>query len=290
MDANKEYKDSFIRALFKQPEKALQLYGDITGKVFGSDTKIEMKTLKNVFLSKLRNDLAFIINDTLVVIIEHQSTLNPNMPLRSLQYILLFYEIYFKMGDALYKEKMIRLPKPEFYMLYNGAKPYPATGILKLSDAFADMAENEKPNLELMVNVININFGANSAIIHKNADLNGYAAFVEKVRRLTAEGVTRADAVKSAVEQCINEGILTEFLNKYRDEVNGMFTLIYDENRAKEVAREEGWEDGREEGFEQGEMRLIEKMLSKGITAEFVAEGTDTPLEKVLSIRERMFA
>ena len=84
-----------------------------------------MKTLDTVVMSKLRNDLAFIIDKTLIVILEHQSTLNRNMPLRVLQYVLLFYEIYFKLGNVLYKEKLIKLPKPEFYMLYNGQDPYP---------------------------------------------------------------------------------------------------------------------------------------------------------------------
>ena len=94
MNANKEYKDGFIRKLFNSPEKALQLYGAIKGSEYPLDTKIEMITLENVLLSKLRNDLAFIIEGKLVVIIEHQSTVNMNMPLRALQYILLFYELY----------------------------------------------------------------------------------------------------------------------------------------------------------------------------------------------------
>ena len=118
MNANREYKDSFFRVLFNTPEKALRLYRDITGKTFDEDTTIEMKSLDNVLMSKLRNDVAFIINDTLIVILEHQSTLNRNMPLRSLQYVLLFYEIYCELGESLYKDKQIKLPKPEFYVLY----------------------------------------------------------------------------------------------------------------------------------------------------------------------------
>ena len=123
MSSNREYKDGFFRVLFNTPEKALRLYCDITGKTYNKDTTIEMKTLDTVLLSKLRNDLAFLIDEALIVIVEHQSTLNKNMPLRSLQYVLLFYEIYCKLGDALYKEKLIKLPKPEFYVLYNGKAP-----------------------------------------------------------------------------------------------------------------------------------------------------------------------
>ena len=90
MNANREYKDSFFRALFNTPEKALRLYCDITGKTYDKDTTVEIKDLKAVLMSKLRNDVAFVVNEALVVIMKHQSTPNKNMPLRSLQYILLF--------------------------------------------------------------------------------------------------------------------------------------------------------------------------------------------------------
>jgi hypothetical protein len=130
----------------------------------------------------------FTINGVLVVIVEHQSTLNPNIPLRILRYLLLYYEIFCILKDTLYKDKLIKLPKPEFYMLYNGPKPYPASGVMKLSDAFEGMEEGEIPNLELTVNVININAGFNTEILEQNEDLKGYAIFVEKVNRRTSTG------------------------------------------------------------------------------------------------------
>ena len=252
MEANREYKDGIIRTLFKSTKKALQLYKDISGKTFSENAHIEMKTIETVLLSKLRNDLAFIIDRVLVVIIEHQSTLSMNMPLRMLQYILVFYELYYKLGTALYKEKLLKLPKPEFYMLYNGKAPYPAKGMLRLSDAFEGLLEGEKPSLELIVTVININYGSHSDVLEKNKDLMEYALFVSKVRSRQQNGLKLTEAVRQSVKECIAKGILQAFLQEYENEVESMFSLFYNDDLAIKYAREEAWEDGHMEGHMEG--------------------------------------
>jgi predicted transposase/invertase (TIGR01784 family) len=278
-----------FRVLFNDEEKALRLYGAISGKTFDKETKVEIRTLENVFLSKVRNDLAFTVDGELIVIIEHQSSLNPNMPLRMFQYVFLFYELFYNPGNALYKEKLIKLPKPVFYMLYNGTKPYPASGVIRLSDSFKSVEKGQRPGLELIINVININYGVNMPILDKIDELKGYALFVEKVRRYMADGKKIQAAIKFAMYECLNEGILDDFLKKYKNEVDNMFSLVYDENIAKEVAREEGREDGLEQGLEQGreegQIQLIERMLLKGKPAEDIAEDTDVPLERIILIK-----
>jgi hypothetical protein len=285
MSKSKEYKDGMFRTIFNTEEKALRLYSAVSGKTFSRDTEVKIMTLDNVFLSKQRNDLLFTVNGVLVVIIEHQSTLNPNIPLRLLQYLMLFYEIFSAVKNALYKEKLIKLPKPEFYMLYNGPKPYPPSGVLKLSDAFEGMEEGEVPNLELTVTVININAASNTAVLDQNEDLKGYAVFVEKVNKRKANGETLAEAVKHAMEECIREGILVEFFKKYKDEVNSMFSLVYDDKTAMEIAKEEAFEDGIEVGQVEGKAYMLAEQLSakfglaeevcRSIISKFTSEQLD---------------
>ena len=257
----REYKDSLIRALFKKPEKALKLYSDITGKIYPADTIVEMKSPEDILLDKLRNDIAFIIDGTLIVIMEHQSTLSRNIPLRMLQYLLIFYEIYFKLGASLYKEKRLMLPKPEFYMLYNGNRPYPQKDVMRLSESFIGINPGEEPPLELVVNVININYSQDSELLSKNKDLREYALFVEKVRENQKNGLAFKEAVRQTVKECLAVGILTELLKEHEGEVERMFSLIYDEELARKYAREEGLEEGLERGLEQG----LEQGLEKGI-------------------------
>jgi hypothetical protein len=279
---NKKFKDSLIRKIFSTPDKAMELYNAVTGKNLSSDTLVEMKNVEPVLLSSIRNDLSFIIDGRLAVFLEHQSTINRNMPLRMLQYLLVFYEANCEIGRALYKEKRISLPKPEFYVLYNGNKNQPEKQ-MRLSEAFAGLEEGEAPQLELVVNIININYGENPDVMEKSESLNGYAFLVAKQREYKNAGNNTDMATRLACEYCIKEGILSEFLlNLKFEELIFMLNLEYDEALAKEVAREEGFEDGVE--------NLIERMIRKGKSVESIVYDTDVPLSKVIIIKERIAA
>jgi hypothetical protein len=283
LGANKKFKDGLLRAIFNEPEKLIRLYNAITGKNLSGNTPAQIKTIKTVLLSKLRNDLSFIIDGRLVVLIEHQSTLNPNMPLRVLQYILLFYEIFCEIGKALYKTRQIMLPKPEFYVLYNGIEPYPPYGELRLSDAFMGMKEGEPPCLELIIKVVNINYGENEEVLKRCEDLNGYALFVAKIRKLQSAGLSLEEAVKNAAVECIKEGVLSEFLSNYKyKELINLIKLFYDEDTAIEIAKEEAYEEGIE--------TLIERMLRKGKSVESIANDTDIPVKQIMEISERLMS
>jgi len=289
MSVNREFKDSMLRAIFKKPEKALELYCAISGKKYGPDTKVEVKTLESVLLSKLRNDLAFIVENVLVIIMEFQSSLNLNMPYRSLQYVVLLYELYYKVKDALYKEKRIKIPKPEFYVLYDGKLLYPESGIMRLSDSFIGMEKGEVPDLELVVHVLNINDGAK--VLNKNEDLKGYARFVSKVRNHLSEGETLAEAVHNTAKECIKEGILTEFLKEHWNEVEEMFSLMYDEEEAIRVAKEESLEDGiligREEGREEEKLNIAANLLRIGMSVEQIAIVSNLTVKQVKELQEK---
>ena len=279
----REYKDSLIRALFKKPEKALKLYSDITGKTYPEETIVEMKSPEDILLDKLRNDIAFIIDGKLIVIMEHQSTLSRNIPLRMLQYVLIFFEIYFKLGAALYKEKRVMLPKPEFYMLYNGKSMYPPRDIMRLSESFMGTRPGEESPLELIVNVVNINYTPDSELLNKNKDLREYALFVEKVRKRQKQGLEFKEAVRQTVKECLAEGILTELLKEHEGEVERMFSLIYDEELARKYAREEGWEDGLEKGMERG----LEKGREEGLE-EGLEKGIELSAKVIQALKENM--
>ena len=123
---NRKYKDSVFTALFDSKETLLELY-----KVFHpEDTEvtaddIEEIALENVLLIRRYNDAAMGIRDKLIILSEHQSTINPNMPARILLYIAGEYEKIIKRnGDykSLYSSKLITLPAPEFYVVYTGNK------------------------------------------------------------------------------------------------------------------------------------------------------------------------
>jgi hypothetical protein len=293
MDAQREYKDGILRRLFNEPKKALKLYGDIIGKTFDPDTPIEVKTLDNIFFSKIRNDLAFIVNDVLVVMIEFQTTFNRNMPLRMLQYVLHVYLLLLNIADALYRGKQIKLPKPEFYMLYDGKEPC-TVKVMRLSDAFEGLAEGEPPNLELLVKVIDIKSNSDSLILQRNKEMKEYAAFVEKVHTHEKAGLPLNKSLREAMRECIAEGILTDFFKIHEREVDALFSLMYDEKRHMEIIREEAREDALEEGLLLGMEKgmdqsiLIIKALKRNEPIESIAEHFKQSVKKIMDYRDAL--
>jgi hypothetical protein len=125
MDANREYRDSVFSWLFSEPNTLRELYCTLEGVTISSDVPITINTLEGVLFKARMNDISFAIADRLVVLFEHQSSINGNMPLRMLMYIARIYEKITGEKD-IYRERKIPLPVPEFIVLYNGKAPYPA--------------------------------------------------------------------------------------------------------------------------------------------------------------------
>ncbi|GHV37159.1 hypothetical protein AGMMS49546_04130 [Spirochaetia bacterium] len=163
---NLNYKDSIFTALFSSPDKLRELYNAIKGAHYDEKTKISINTLSDVLFLERINDISFTIDNRLVVLLEHQSTVNPNMPLRFLLYIARIYEKIIE-TKSLYKTKLLPIPRPEFYVLYNGESPLPEESTLKLSAAFTAQDEGTTPPLELSVQVININLGHSRKILEQ---------------------------------------------------------------------------------------------------------------------------
>ena len=169
MSVNREYKNSLFTTLFNDAEKLLSLYNAVSGRDLPADTPVEIVTLEDILFNYRRNDVAFVLGDRIVILLEHQSSISANMPLRLLIYIARVYE---KLIDnaAVYKSKLLKIPKPDFIVLYNGTDDFPDEKTLLLSDAYMDIPEDFigfSGSLELEVRVVNINEGRNEAIVKR---------------------------------------------------------------------------------------------------------------------------
>lgn len=91
--AKREYKDTVFRMLFSDKEKLLSLYNAMNDRHYENAEDLKIVTLKNAIYMGMKNDLAFMV-DTQICLYEHQSTKNPNMPLRDMFYISLEYQAY----------------------------------------------------------------------------------------------------------------------------------------------------------------------------------------------------
>ena len=279
--ANREYKSSVFKALFQDDAAALDLYNALTDSRFTVDDGLRFTTLENALFMDRVNDISFTIGDKLVVLIESQATVNKNMPLRSLIYLGRVYEQIID-NKAIYRTNLLMIPKPEFYVLYNGKDAYPDDVTLKLSDAFKCFnihgAEN-LPALELTVRVLNVNVGHNENILEKCESLRGYTVFIGKIREHRKAGQALEDAIASAMDYCITNGILVEYLEKNGSEVRNMLFTEWNWEDAKQVWLEEGIEKGIEKGIEEGRLKDARAMFAEGIKIEIISRVTEIPLK-----------
>ena len=252
---NRNYKDSVFVDLFSTDEKAKERFLSLYNALHGTELK-DTKQLKNVRLDQVLymsfyNDVSYLVENKIIVLAEHQSTINPNMPLRCLEYVSRLYETLFESKEK-YSRKLLTIPTPEFYVFYNGKEPYSREITLKLSDAFIEPVEH--PNLELIVKVVNINRHNEHPLLALCKPINEYSIFVQTVRKWKA--IDPEQGFQKAVEECIAHNILREYLERKTKEVINMLLAEY--NYEEDIAvqraeeREIAFAEGIEQGIEQG--------------------------------------
>jgi len=294
-EANVKYKDSFFSHVFGNKKAIRQVYEAFSGEPLPADAVITLATIVKIFFMGLRNDLSFLINDRLIVLIEHQSTINLSMPLRLLRYVTILYN---KLVDkkAYYRRAAVTIPAPVFIVLYNGTDPYPDYAELRLSDLFAKAPELlpwEKtfPALELKVQVYNINEGRNPEIMARSELLRGYSIVVGKIREYK-KTMPLKDAIEAAIKYCMENDILTDVLKTQSMEVKDMLLTEWNQEEAMDVMRAEAIEEGLEKGIEIGEARgrneamedAARKALADGFPVEAISGFTGLDIETILSL------
>lgn len=269
---NRNYKSSIFTMLFSDKRELLGLYNAVSGKDYKDPGLLEVNTLENAIYMAIKNDLSFVI-DSQLSLYEHQSTYSPNLPLRMLLYLADLYADMTK-NENLYGKKKVKIPPPQFIIFYNGVERQPDRRILRLSDLYE--VEEEEHKLELEAVMLNVNAGHNRELLQSCKTLAGYAEYTACIRKY-AEEMDTEDAVECAIAECIQEGILEEFLRKNRAEAKRMSIYEYDQARhirqEREDAWEEGWSEGRNEGRQEEKRRVAARLAEMGMTAEQIAQA-----------------
>ncbi len=245
-----KYKDTVFRMLFSDKRELLALYNAVNNTGYDNPDELTVTTLENAIYMTVKNDISCVV-DMRLNLYEHQSTVNPNLPLRDLDYVSRNFTQFYNRKD-IYTPKLIPLPNPKFIVFYNGEKSQPAMRKLRLSDAFVH--KEEQPDLELIVTQININPGYNDDFLMKCPTLKQYMQYVDRVRRYQKK-MSLEQAVSIAVDECIKEDILADFLRKNKREVISMSLYEYDE----ELHEKSMIEYGREEGI-LGSITILKDM------------------------------
>lgn len=275
----REYKDLVFRLLMQDKKNLLSLYNALNKTDYRNEDELWIVTLEDAVYMKYKNDVSFLFQSYLMLY-EHQSTFNPNMPLRNLFYVAAQLGREYR-NKIIYSRKQIKIPVPRFVVFYNGRENRPEKEILKLSDAFERY--DEEPELELKVHVININKGYNEEIMENCGVLREYSEFIDRIRVLHAE-LSMEEAIVTAVDECIQGGILKDFLLKQKAEVIETLLFEYNEEEALKAMKQQEYENGLEEGRVNGEAKGRENgirafvKLSKevGLTKEEMISRVET--------------
>lgn len=281
MPVNRTYKSTLFIMLFQDKHNLLELYNAVSGKHYTDPGILEINTLENAIYMTVKNDISFLIDGRLSLY-EHQSTYNPNLPLRFLIYISKLYSRMTRNAN-LYGTKLLRIPPPEFLIFYNGKEELPEQTLLNLSD----MYETKDPHagLELSAVMLNISGKHNQKLKEACTTLKEYAIYTDKVRKY-AEEAELPDAVEQAIQECIAEGVLQDFLEKHRTEAKEMSIFEYDQEKHIRQEREEAWADGHSAGLAEARLSMIIQMLKNGMSAEDISRAAGVTEEEIKKAKE----
>ena len=276
----RNHKDSLFIDLFCKDKKVgkenfISLYNALhQTKLDLEHTDLREVNIENILYMALSNDIAMLVDGRLIVLVEHQSTINENMPLRLLEYVSRIYEQLIPTEDR-YEKKMIKIPYPEFYVFYNGTEEYPVEKELRLSDAFIlpedKYSKDKKISLEILVKVININIDKENPILKQCRALQEYSTLIELIRETKRENPKAP--LEKALSKAINDGILEEYLKRKSTEVRNMLIAEYSYETDIKVQRREA--------AEQAKIETAKNLLTMNLSLEQIAQATSLSLEKI---------
>lgn len=278
------YKDSVFVDLFARDKTAkanlLSLYNALHGTDLDETCELKHLKLEDSIYMKFSNDVSCLIDNKIIVLAEHQSTINENMPLRCLEYIARLYE-QIQEPSVRYYRTLQKIPTPEFYVFYNGKENYPVNKTLKLSDAF--ITKPVSVPLELTVQVLNINKNKAHKILKTCKMLDEYSLFVEEVR--IQRNLDPENGFTNAVKICIQKGILKEYLQRKSREVINMLLAEYDYDTDIAVQRQEslmlGIRQGIERGAYQTKLETARLMKQANCQRDFIMQITGLPAKEI---------
>ncbi|GHU67602.1 hypothetical protein FACS1894184_07750 [Clostridia bacterium] len=281
--ANRQYKSSVFASYFSEkPERLLELYNAFSKVPYPAGTPLEVNTLDSALFYGLINDISFILNNMLIVLIEHQSSVNPNMPFRILLYLAEILKRKHSDPRPFYRSALQKIEKVRCLVLYNGLEDQPDKSILRLSDAYQQIADDLGDpeldiQLELVVPVYNINQGKNPEILAKSKSLQEYSLFIAKVNEELAAGNNLTQAIGAAIKYCVGHNIMANYLTTHETEVR---SVLMQKISAREIA-EVRFDEGVEIGEVRGEARGIALGEARGEARGKIDQAVNTAIKMI---------
>lgn len=281
---HRQHKDRLFCNLFSDKHNALSLYNAVKGTDYSDIEHLEVVTLSDTIYLTMKNDLALCFHDR-ISLYEQQSSINPNMPIRGFLYFAREYESWLakhQLDMKLYGRTLVKIPAPEYYVLYNGMEKMPENKASHLSDAF----ETDSPGYEWTAKMININAGHNQEIMERCPTLKGYAELIALIRKYQENGMQIETAVSAAVGECIERGILKEYLTKQKYEAENMILTEFDKDAYEEMLKEESRAEGKAEGLQLA-LEAV-RLLNAGKNIKEISEKTGLSEEDIKALKDSL--
>lgn len=241
--ANPQYRDSVFRDFFNDKVRLLSLCNALLDTDYKDPNLIEINTLEGNFFSGQKNDISCRIGDNFLVLVEHQTSINPNMAFRCLTYVAQLLNNLVTNKEELYQNELLLFPEPQCFVFYDGEKNEPLTKNIRLSDSFY-ISRNR---LELIVTSFNINFGLEQPLLKKCSYLNDYSTLVGRVKLGIKNKLSRRQAIIQAIDWCIAHNFMKNYLTEKRNEVFSMLDFQWNLDEAKIAWQKQGENKGRAE-------------------------------------------
>ena len=272
-EANKKYRDTVFRDYFNDKSRLLSLCNALLGT---DAAALKINTLEGTFFDRQKNDISCVVENNFLILIEHQSTINENMPFRCLSYVAELLNNLVVDKDRLYHKALIQFPAPRFYVFYDGDAKESLQREMRLSDAF----NGDNSALELVVTALNINYGLPQPLLEKCQYLREYSTLVGKVKEGIRAGLTRKESISYAVKFCLDNRLMKGYLEEKSQEVFNMLALQWEQDKAIRAS----YEDGRDDGIESVALNL----LNMGLTVEKIQEATKLSMERIKELADNL--
>ena len=283
---NRQYQDRLFKAIFGREEHKdwlLSLYNALNGSSYTDPSAIEINTIEGIIYVTMKNDISFLI-DSQLNLYKQQSSYNPNMPLRGLMYFSQLYQKYIsKQRKDIYSSALLKIPTPQFIVIYTGSTELDDVKELKLSDSFE--VPDTSGRFEWTATVVNISKGHSLKLLEQCPPLRDYAVYVSRIKGNVAAGMTKEDAVNEAMEYSIEHNLLNGYFLEQKMEVLNMSLTEFDQEEYDRNRFNDGKEAGIAIGIAEGErknaLQNARNFKYKNIPVDIIAECTGLSIEQV---------
>ncbi len=250
--AKRTAKNSVFLDLFQNKSHLLRLYKTLHPEdTTATEDSLTDVTIENVLTDNLYNDLGFIVNNKLMILIEAQSTWTMNILVRVLLYMAQSYHEYFqRTSQNYYKSKKVKMPKPELYVIFTGNKGRKPDKVFLSREFF----QGEEIDIEVKAKVI---YEGNTDDI-----INQYIVFCKVFDEQTKQHGMKQKAIMETIRICKDRNVLREYLlDREKEVVTIMMSLFDEEQIMKSFIKSERHDEARETAerlIKKGKMSLDE--------------------------------